>query len=63
MNDIFSDRIVYPIRNPDGTIVNIGGRTLDPDWKEKKLRKYCYFHSWGTMQTIYGYAENLKDIL
>lgn len=61
--DSFSDRIVYPIRDPDGIIVNIGGRTLDPDWKEKKLRKYCYFYPWGTMQTIYGYAENLKAIL
>lgn len=38
--DSFSDRLVYPIRNPDGKIVNIGGRTLDPHWKEKGLRKY-----------------------
>ena len=41
--DAFSDRLVYPIRNLSGQIVNIGGRTLDPDWKEKKLRKYTYF--------------------
>lgn len=61
--DEFSDRLVYPIRNLDGKIVNIGGRTLDPQWKEKELRKYCYFYSWGTMDTIYGLAENIKDIL
>ncbi|MBP5462719.1 MAG: hypothetical protein J6Y20_11455 [Lachnospiraceae bacterium] len=60
--DSFSDRLVYPIRNIDGKIVNIGGRTLDPLWKEKKLRKYCYFHSWGTMDTIYGLAENMDFI-
>lgn len=60
--DGFSDRLVYPIRNVDGKIVNIGGRTLDPLWKEKKQRKYCYFFSWGTMDTIYGLAENLTDI-
>lgn len=61
--DGFSNRLVYPIRNIDGKIVNIGGRTLDPDWKEKKLRKYTYFHPWGTMETIYGLVENLDYIL
>lgn len=60
--DSFSDRLVYPIRNMDGKIVNIGGRTLDPCWKEKKLRKYTYLYSWGTMDTIYGAQENLEEI-
>lgn len=60
--DSFSDRLVYPIRNLSGKIVNIGGRTLDPLWKDKKLRKYTYFYSWGTMDTIYGLAENLEAI-
>ena len=61
--DKFSDRLVYPIRNLDGKIVNIGGRTLDPEWKAKDLRKYCYFHSWGTIETIYGLAENRESIV
>ena len=60
--DSFSDRLVYPIRSLDGKIVNVGGRTLDPHWKEKELRKYCYFFSWGRMQTIYGLAENKEFI-
>lgn len=60
--DSFSDRLVYPIRNPDGKIVNIGGRTLDEDWKEKKLRKYTYFMPWGELKTIYGFSENLESI-
>ncbi len=63
MYDGFSDRLVYPIRNMDGKIVNIGGRTLDPDWKEKKLRKYCYFYQWGKLDLIYGLFENLEYIL
>lgn len=58
--DAFADRLVYPIRNPDGKIVNIGGRTLDPDWKQKKMRKYGYYYSWGTIKTIYGLAENIE---
>lgn len=61
--DRFSDRLVYPIRNFEGKIVNIGGRTLDPLWKEKKLRKYTYFSGWGEMNVIYGLFENLDEIL
>lgn len=60
--DPFSDRIVYPIRNVDGDIVNIGGRTLDPEWKEKGLRKYTYFYPWGSMNIIYGLYENYAEI-
>ena len=60
--DSFSDRLVYPIRSISGKIVNVGGRTLDPLWKEKKQRKYCYFYSWGTLDTIYGLAENMDFI-
>lgn len=61
--DSFSDRLVYPIRNFEGKIVNIGGRTLDPLWKDKKLRKYTYFSGWGEMNVIYGLFENLDEIL
>lgn len=60
--DAFSDRIVYPIRSPDGKIINVGGRALDPQWKEKKQRKYTYFFPWGELNTIYGLAENMKFI-
>lgn len=60
--DPFSDRIVYPIRNINGDIINICGRTLDPEFKEKKLRKYTYFKPLGTLDTIFGLAENLEEI-
>ena len=61
--DSFSNCLVYPIRNAEGKIVNIGGRTLNPDWKAKGLRKYTYFFSWGELKTIYGLAENRQEIL
>lgn len=61
--DSFSGRLVYPIHNFEGKIVNIGGRTLDPLWKEKRLRKYTYFSGWGEMNVIYGLFENLDEIL
>lgn len=59
--DPFANRLVYPIRNLDGKIVNIGGRTLDPDWKQKGLRKYNYYQSWGTINVIYGLYESLLN--
>lgn len=62
--DGFSDRLVYPIRNLEGNIVNIGGRALDPKWKEKQMRKYTYLFSWGgAMAVIYGLYENMDAIL
>ena len=62
--DSFSDRLVYPIRNVNGEIVNVGARTLDPDWKQKKLRTYSYMFSWvGGMNTVFGLAENRDEIL
>lgn len=61
--DSFSDRLVYPIRDLSGRIVNIGGRTLDPDFKAKNLRKYTYFSGWGgRMAVIYGLFENLDEV-
>jgi DNA primase len=61
--DSFSNRLVYPIRNMDGKIVNVGGRTLNPRWKENGERKYTYFFSWGKMETVYGVFENMDYIL
>lgn len=61
--DPFSNRIVYPVRNINGDIINVGGRTLDPNWKEKKLRKYTYFGQFGVLDTLYGFAENKDEIL
>lgn len=62
--DPFSNRIVYPVRDLYGRIVNVGGRTLDPLFKEHSQRKYCYFFPWnGALCTIYGLFENKKEIL
>lgn len=62
--DPFANRIVYPIRNIYGEIVNIGGRTLCENYKEKNLRKYTYYFPWGEngMDLIYGLYENLEYI-
>ena len=60
--DSFSNCIVYPIKDLNGNIVNIGGRTLDPDFKAKGIRKYTYFKSWGQLAVIFGLFENMEYI-
>lgn len=60
--DPFSDRLVYPIRDVNGNIISVCGRTLDPHYKEKNLRKYTYFQSLGTLDTIYGLSDNIATI-
>lgn len=61
--DSFSDRLVYPIKDVNGNIINVSGRTLDPEWKEKKIRKYTYFKQWGTLDTLYGLSDNMEFVL
>lgn len=62
--DNFSNRIVYPIKDYEGNIINISGRTLEEDYKEKKIRKYTYFKKFGSeMNTIYGFSDNKQAIL
>lgn len=63
MYDQVSDSLVYPIKNMDGDIVNIGARTMDPDWKAHGKRKYSYFYKWGTLDLLYGLFDNLEYIL
>lgn len=60
--DAFSDRLVYPVRDVNGNIISVCGRTLDPHYKEKNLRKYTYFQPLGTLDTIYGMSDNIDAI-
>lgn len=60
--DPYSDRIVYPIKDYNGKIVNVSGRTLDPEYKEKGLRKYTYFKKWEEMNVLFGYHEHEEEI-
>jgi len=60
--DPFCNRIVYPIRDMGGNIISVKGRTLDPDYKEKKIRKYTYFQAIGDIDFIFGYLEHLNSI-
>lgn len=61
--DPLSNRIVYPIRRTDGKIVNVCGRTLDDDYKAKKIAKYIYLQKWGgTPEVVFGLFEHSEAI-
>lgn len=61
--DAFDNRIVYPIKDYDGNIISVCGRTCDPNFKENGVRKYTYFQQVGTIDTLYGYSDNKDSIL
>ena len=61
--DAFDNRIVYPIKDYDGNIISVCGRTCDPDFKAKGIRKYTYFQSLGAIDTIYGFSDHRQSIL
>ena len=61
--DAFDDRIVYPIRNMDGKIFCVSGRTCDPNYKEKGIRKYTYTSQIGALPALYGFWENRAEII
>lgn len=61
--DPFSNRIVFPIRNYAGDIINVCGRTLDENYREKGLRKYTYFMPLGPLDTLYGFSDNRQAII
>ena len=63
MYDAFDDRIVYPVRNMDGKIFCVSGRTCDPDYKAKGIRKYTYTSPIGALPALYGFWENKQAIL
>lgn len=61
--DDFGRRIVYPIYDADGNLVNVGARTTVPDWKERGIRKYTYTNKWnGAMRVLYGFFQNRDAI-
>lgn len=60
--DPFENRLVYPVRSVGGAIINICGRTLDPDWKQKKTKKYRHYYKMGVLDTFCGYYEHEKAI-
>ena len=49
-----ANRIVYPVRNRAGELINIKGRTRFPNYKEMHLQKYINYKTVGTMDYFQG---------
>ena len=56
--DSVSNRLVFPVRDMGGNIINVCGRTLDGNFKSKRIPKYVYMRTIGAMPAIFGFAEN-----
>ena len=60
--DMFKNRIVYPVRDIDGNLINIKGRTRYPNYKALKIPKYVNYFSVGTMDYFQGLNITLPYI-
>lgn len=60
--DAFDNRIVFPIHDAQGNIISVCGRTLDPDYKEKGIRKFTYYGAMGVIDCPFNYAKRINDI-
>lgn len=49
-----ANRIVYPVKDINGRIINIKGRTRFKDFKELRIPKYINYYPVGTMDYLQG---------
>lgn len=60
--DTYGNRIVYPVYDIDGNLINIKGRTLYENYKTLKLPKYINYYKVGTMDYFQGLNITLPYI-
>jgi len=61
--DTFGNRIVYPVYDIDGNLINIKGRTRYENYKTLKLAKYINYYPVGVMDYFQGLNITLPYIL
>lgn len=61
--DFYGRRILIPIRDTEGNLITIKGRTVCKDYKEKDIMKYIAYYEYYARGLLYGYYENYWDIL
>jgi DNA primase len=60
--DVQYNRVIFPIHNECGELINIKGRTLEKDWEKKNIPKfYYYFKYYPTI--LYNWHRALYYIL
>lgn len=53
--DAQSNRIVYPVYDNSGNLINVKGRTMYKDFKEMKIPKYINYYKVGDLDYLQGY--------
>lgn len=56
------NRIVFPIRDIDGNIICIKGRTLYPNYKDLGMSKYIYYQKIISNDFLFGLHKNFSNI-
>jgi DNA primase len=57
-----SNRIVFPIRDEYGQLINIKGRTYYPNYKDLGVKKYIHYYPVGTPDYLFGMHHNKESI-
>ena len=60
--DVVENRIVFPIRNYEGKLISIKGRTLDADYLIKGIPKFISYYNYYAEYYLYGWYENYEEI-
>ena len=60
--DDFSNRIIYPVYDIRGNLINIKGRTRYEDYKELGIAKYINYYKVGCMDYFQGLNYVLDDV-
>jgi DNA primase len=58
-----ANRIVFPIYDIDGNIINVKGRTLYYNYKDLGLPKYIYYYPLHTLDFLYGFWQNKQSAI
>lgn len=60
--DEWGNRIVYPVYDIDGNLINIKGRTRYKNYKQLRLPKYINYYKVGVMDYFQGLNITLQDV-
>jgi len=60
--DVNDSRILIPIRDDEGNLITLKGRTVIEDFKEQGIPKYVSYFDYNARETLYGYYENYFNI-
>ena len=61
--DLHDHRILIPIRDLEGRLITIKGRTVHENYKQDGIMKYIAYYEYFARCLLFGYYENYWDLL